>query len=73
MGNVRVIALKDIAKYMRDEGIQIQDESGDVWMVTASRIDCKEQRKLNIELGINKVNFTKEAMTRKRKVKKEQP
>lgn len=59
---VRRIALKDIADYMREQNIQIQDESGDVWVVTASRMDCKEQRKLNIQLGVSKVNYTKDAM-----------
>ena len=64
--NVKSIALKDIADYMRDQNIQIQDEAGDVWVVTASRMDCPEQRKLNRELGVSKVNYTKEAMSRKR-------
>jgi hypothetical protein len=35
-------------------------------VVTASKIDCPEQRKLNKELGVTKVNYTKEAMRRKR-------
>ena len=64
--NVRLIALKDIADYMREQNVQIQDEAGDVWVVTASRMDCPEQRKLNIKLGVSKVNYTKEAMSRKR-------
>jgi len=64
--NVKSIALKDIADYMRDQNIQIRDEAGDVWVVTASRMDCPEQRKLNRELGVSKVNYTKEAMSRKR-------
>ena len=63
---VKTIALQDIVSYMREHNIQKRDEFGDVWVVTANQIDCVEQRKLNIELGVSRVNYTKEAMTRKR-------
>ena len=69
--NVRTIALKDIAEWMRTQNIQIQDEHGDVWVVSAYRMDTPEQRKLNMELGVSKVNYTPEAMSRKRAVANE--
>ena len=62
--NVRRIALEDIAEWMRTQNIRMQDEHGDVWVVSASRVDTPEQGKLNKELGVNKVNYTKEAMSR---------
>jgi hypothetical protein len=55
--NVKVIALKDISKYMKEQNIKIQDEAGDVWVVTSSRLHCKEQTRLNNELGVHKVNY----------------
>ena len=58
------IALHDIAEWMKQQNIQIKDKVGDVWVISAWKIDCKEQRKLNKELGVNKVNYTKEAMSR---------
>jgi hypothetical protein len=64
--NVTRYAIKDINNYMREQGTQIKDEYGDIWVVTGSKIDCPEQRKLNKELGVTKVNYTKEAMRRKR-------
>ena len=64
--NVKVIALKDISKYMKEQNIKIQDEAGDVWVVTSRRLQCKEQTRLNTELGVHKVNYTKEKMSKNR-------
>lgn len=52
---VRLIALKDITDSMN--GLSTKDENGDVWLVTAYRVDSKEQRRLNKELGISKINY----------------
>ena len=56
---VRILALQDIASYIRKEKITIRDGYGDFWYVTANRLDCIEQRKLNKELGISKVNMAR--------------
>ena len=66
--NVRVYAFQDITEWMKEQNIKIQDNHGDVWVVTAKTMDCIEQSKLNAELGVHKVNYTKEAMNRKRVV-----
>ncbi len=55
--NVRRLALRDIAEYMREQNIQIIDESGDVWVVTANQVDCEESKKLNVEIDVNKLNY----------------
>ena len=57
--NVRSIALKDIAEWMREQNIHIQDNHGDVWVVSAYRMNTSEQRKLNKELGVSNVNYSK--------------
>lgn len=57
--SVRRIALRDISEWMREQKIEIQDEHGDVWAVTANRVGTPEQSKLNKELGVSKVNYTK--------------
>ena len=62
--NVKRIALADIAEWMRTQNIRIKDEHGDVWVVNTSTLSTPEQTKLNKELGVNKVNYTKEAMSR---------
>ena len=61
---VKRIALADIAEWMRTQNIRMQDEHGDVWVVNTSALSTPEQTKLNKELGVNKVNYTKEAMSR---------
>jgi len=50
------IAMKDISEYLHSQNLQIVDENGDVWVVTPARMANKETRKLNIELGLHKVN-----------------
>jgi hypothetical protein len=57
--NVKRIALKDISQWMREQNNNLRDEHGDVWVVSAYTIDTVEQRKLNRELGVSKVNYTK--------------
>ena len=54
---VHPIALKDISKYLAEQNIKIIDEHGDVWVVTPAHMYNKETRKLNAELGVNKVNY----------------
>lgn len=50
-----IAAARDIAASIREE-IQdtsvIQDESGDIWVVTANRVFTAKARRLNQELGI---------------------
>lgn len=55
--SVRRIALRDISEWMKEQNIQIYDEHGDVWVVSATRIGTPEQSKLNKELGVSKVNY----------------
>jgi len=50
------IAMKDISEYLRSQNLQIVDEHGDVWVVTPSHMANKETRKLNVELGLHKIN-----------------
>ena len=59
MRTVRRIALRDISEWMKEQNIQIKDEHGDVWVVSANRIGTPEHSKLNRELGVSKVNYTK--------------
>jgi hypothetical protein len=40
---VASIAFKDIVDYMREQNIKIQDEHRDVWVVSATRLFCREQ------------------------------
>lgn len=51
-----LIAMKDISEYLHSQNLQIVDENNDVWVVTPSRMANKETRRLNIELGLHKVN-----------------
>lgn len=50
-----IAAARDIAASIREE-IQdtsvIQDESGDIWVVTANQVFTAKARRLNQELGI---------------------
>jgi ribosomal protein L18E len=65
--SARIMALKDIAEWMREQKIQKHDEHGDIWVVSAYALDTPEQRRLNKELGVSKVNYTSKAMSRKKK------
>lgn len=51
-----ILALQDISEYLREQNGRLE-KSGDVWIVTPHRIFNKETRRLNAELGINKVNY----------------
>ena len=57
-------AFHDIAEWLKEEDIKIMDGNHDVWVVTGARLDTKEQRDLNKELGIHKVNKTASNMSR---------
>jgi DNA-binding cell septation regulator SpoVG len=50
------IAMKDISEYLHSQNINIIDGNDDVWVVTPSRMQNKETRKLNSELGLHKIN-----------------
>jgi hypothetical protein len=50
------IAMKDISEYLHNQDIKIVDENQDVWIVTPSRMQNKETRKLNSKLGLHKIN-----------------
>ena len=52
----RRLALHDISQWMIDSEIEII-KNGDIWVVTATRLDCPEQRRLNRELGIRGINL----------------
>lgn len=58
------IAMKDISEYLHSQNLQIVDGNGDVWVVTPSRMANKETRRLNIELGLHKVNKYGKRMNR---------
>jgi hypothetical protein len=58
--NVNRLAFRDISKYLKTisrNNRPIIDNSGDVWVVTPRLLNCKEQRRLNRVLGLNKVNY----------------
>jgi len=50
------IAMKDISEYLHNQDLNIVDENKDVWIVTPSRMQNKETRKLNSQLGLHKIN-----------------
>lgn len=56
---VSQVALRDIAEYTKGTLYNNIDSNGDVWIVTAKQLQTKENRRLNKELGISKVNYTK--------------
>jgi len=55
--SVRLIALRDMAAAMAEDGISVHAYKGEVWVVSASRVDNPTTQRLNAELGINKVNY----------------
>ena len=58
------IAMRDISEYLRSQNIQIYDGNYDVWVVTPSRMMNKKTRRLNMELGLHKVNKSGNRMNR---------
>lgn len=57
---VRLLALRDIANYMNKEAdIIIRDKYLDIWAVTAAQLDTKQNRRLNKELGIKNINYSR--------------
>ena len=54
---IHPIALKDISNWLAEQNVQIRDEHKDVWVVTPSIMYNKEQKKLNAELGVNRINY----------------
>ena len=53
------IAFKDISEYIRSLELEIIDKNGDVWVVTPNRMANKDTRKLNLKLGVHKLNKQK--------------
>lgn len=60
---VSILAFRDISKWLRESNIRVR-ANGDVWVVTPQYLNTKEQRRLNRELGITKINYTQKAMNR---------
>lgn len=54
---VRLQAFQDISEEIRKSDLKLIDENDDVWIVTPSRMDNKETRRMNKELGINRLNY----------------
>ncbi len=50
----RRTALRDIAAYVQEQCGPCRRQ-----FVSAWHLDCKEQRRLNAELGVNKVNYSR--------------
>ena len=53
------VAFKDISEYLRSLELEIIDKNGDVWVVTPNRMHNKDTRKLNLKLGVHKLNKQK--------------
>lgn len=58
------VAMRDISEYLRNQNLLIFDENDDVWVVTPERMNNKETRKLNKELGLHKINMNSKRMNR---------
>ena len=54
---VHLIALKDISNYIEENFGQTGVGGADMWIVTPYMMYNKQQRRLNAELGINKINY----------------
>ena len=54
---VAEMAFSDITKYIEDNNLIVM-EGGDVFIVTPVKLNTKEQRRLNREIGVSKVNYT---------------
>lgn len=59
-----ITALRDISKYLDERGLLPKPFSKETWIVSSDRINNKQQRKLNKELGIHVVNRNKFNMSR---------
>ena len=62
------IAFYDISKYLRGIGGKITGKGNnvDIWVVNPTILNTKEVRRLNKELGIKNINYTKDNINRKR-------
>lgn len=63
-------ALSDIYSYLVEENKNIRDENNDIWVVTPKMLNTKENKKLNRELGLHKINKFGKRMVRKYKLLK---
>tara|TARA_R110000822_G_scaffold32188_1_gene92646 strand:+ start:3101 stop:3337 length:237 start_codon:yes stop_codon:yes gene_type:complete len=55
MKTARVYALHDISEHIKND-LKETFGSGDVWFVSATALNTKENQKLNRRLGVNRVN-----------------
>jgi len=62
--NVRVCVMHDISEYIKESNQKIIGENKEVLIVTPNLLFTKENRKLNAELGLHKVNKFGEKMIR---------
>jgi len=57
MKTAALMAFKDMYECIKENNIQVTDRHGDTWVVTPAHLMTKETRRLNAELGINKLNY----------------
>ena len=57
-------AMRDISNYIKESELKVRVDSWDTWIVTPSRIATQESLRLNRQLGLHKVEKTKERMSR---------
>tara|TARA_R100001244_G_scaffold124099_1_gene93896 strand:- start:178 stop:399 length:222 start_codon:yes stop_codon:yes gene_type:complete len=57
--NANESAFKDITKWIEEQDLLVMDGK-DVWIVTPSSINNKQQRKLNRELGLHTLHKSRE-------------
>ena len=55
MKSVAEIAFKDISKHIKESSV-VKDSRWEVWNVTPRRLNNKENRRLNKELGLRGIN-----------------
>ena len=57
--SVEALALRDIAEYVQEEELKngCNATGADTWFFSRSHFDLKETRRLNRQLGINKLNY----------------
>lgn len=52
-------AFRDIFKWIEEKELNTNSKYGDVWVITPERMNNKEQRRLNAQLGITRINYIK--------------
>lgn len=64
--NAAQYAFHDISKWLGEKGIN-RTGFHDIWIVTPSNLDSPHQRRLNRQLGIDKMNYHAGNMSRPQK------